>query len=91
MLARAMQSVGLYQLSRDKFYFDPIYNLFVVWPLQGIANLAAWFDRNLIDGLVDFAARFRGGWAPAAAAPGRHAPVLRPGDGAGPVGVDRVC
>jgi NADH-quinone oxidoreductase subunit L len=61
LLAEAAQSVGLYQLSRDKFYFDLIYNLFVVWPLQGIANMAAWFDRNLIDSLVDFC-----GWIPRA-------------------------
>jgi NADH-quinone oxidoreductase subunit L len=62
MLAEAAQSVGLYQLSRNKFYFDPIYNLLVVWPLQGIANMAAWLDRNLIDSLVDLC-----GWIPRAA------------------------
>ena len=66
--ARAMQSVGLYQLSRDKFYFDVIYNLLVVWPLQAFANLLAWCDRNLIDSLVDLC-----GWIPRAAGS-----ILRP-------------
>jgi NADH:ubiquinone oxidoreductase subunit 5 (subunit L)/multisubunit Na+/H+ antiporter MnhA subunit len=27
--------------------------VFVVWPLEGIARLAAWFDRSVIDGIVD--------------------------------------
>ncbi len=61
ILTRAMEAVGAYQVSRDKFYFDPIYNLLVVWPLQGIANLCAWLDRNLIDGLVNLC-----GWIPRA-------------------------
>ncbi len=52
-LARLMNVFGLYSLSYGKFFFDPIYNLLVVWPLLGIAWLAAWFDRWVIDGLVD--------------------------------------
>ena len=45
---------GLYRLSAGKFYFDAIYFLFVVWPLEQIARLLAWMDRWIIDGLVDF-------------------------------------
>ena len=59
-LARMMNVFGLYSLSYGKFFFDPLYNVFVVWPLLGVARLAAWFDRWVIDGLVDFC-----GWVPA--------------------------
>jgi NADH-quinone oxidoreductase subunit L len=52
-LARLMNVFGLYALSYGKFFFDPIYALLVVWPLLGIARLAAWFDSFAIDGLVD--------------------------------------
>jgi len=45
---------GLYRLSTGKFYFDAIYVLFVVWPLEQMARLVAWMDRWIIDGLVDF-------------------------------------
>jgi NADH-quinone oxidoreductase subunit L len=62
LLTQAMEAVGAYQISRDKFYFDPIYNFLVVWPLRGVANLCAWLDRNLIDGLVNLC-----GWLPRAA------------------------
>ncbi len=48
-----MNVFGLYSISYDKFFFDPLYTLFVVWPLLGVAWLAAWFDRQVIDGLVD--------------------------------------
>jgi NADH-quinone oxidoreductase subunit L len=56
-LARLMNVFGLYSLSYGKFFFDPIYRLLVVWPLLGIARLAAWFDSFVIDGLVDFCGR----------------------------------
>jgi NADH-quinone oxidoreductase subunit L len=46
--------VGLYRLSYGKFFFDPLYYAFVVWPLEIFARLCAWFDRWVIDGLVDF-------------------------------------
>ncbi len=52
-LARAMNVFGLYSLSYGKFFFDPIYNAFVVWPLLSVARLAAWFDCMAIDSLVD--------------------------------------
>jgi NADH-quinone oxidoreductase subunit L len=53
-LARLMNVFGLYSLSYGKFFFDPIYTVFVVWPLLGVARLAALFDHYVIDGLVDF-------------------------------------
>ena len=53
-LARAMNVFGLYSLSYGKFFFDPIYEALVVWPLLGLARLAALVDRHVIDGLVDF-------------------------------------
>ena len=51
--ARLMNVFGLYSLSYGKFFIDPIYAVLVVWPLWGIARLAAWFDGCVIDGLVD--------------------------------------
>ena len=56
-LARAMNVFGLYSLSYGKFFFDPIYNALVVWPLLGVARLAAWFDFRAIDSLVDCCGR----------------------------------
>jgi len=52
-LARLMNMVGLYSLSYGKFFFDPIYQLFIVRPMLGIAWLSGWFDRCVIDALVD--------------------------------------
>ena len=56
-LARAMNALGLYSLSFGKFFFDPIYTLLIIWPLMGVARLAAWFDRSVIDVLVDACGR----------------------------------
>jgi len=56
-LARAANALGLYSLSFGKFFFDPIYTLLIVWPLWGVARLAAWFDRSVIDVLVDACGR----------------------------------
>ena len=52
-----MNIFGLYSLSYGKFFFDPIYSIFIVQPLLGVARLAAWFDRYVIDALVDFFGR----------------------------------
>ena len=56
-LAGAMNALGLYSLSYAKFFFDPIYALLIVGPLWGVARLAAWFDRRVIDALVDACGR----------------------------------
>ncbi len=53
-LAAFMNIFGLYSLSFGKFFFDPIYSLLIVQPLLAVARLAAWFDRYVIDALVDF-------------------------------------
>jgi NADH-quinone oxidoreductase subunit L len=52
-LARAADILGLYRLSHGKFFFDEIYNLLIVRPLQAVAWLSYWFDRYVIDGLVN--------------------------------------
>ena len=52
-LARFLDIFGLYSLSFGKFFFDPIYALFVVRPMLGFARLAALFDHYVIDDLVD--------------------------------------
>jgi NADH:ubiquinone oxidoreductase subunit 5 (subunit L)/multisubunit Na+/H+ antiporter MnhA subunit len=49
-----MEATGLCRLSAEKFFVDRIYQMLIVWPLEGVARLAAWFDRWVIDGLVDF-------------------------------------
>ncbi len=41
----------------NRFYLDEIYTALVVRPLELVAMVAAWFDRSIIDGLVDFVAR----------------------------------
>jgi NADH-quinone oxidoreductase subunit L len=52
-LARLADWTGLGWLSRGKFFFDEIYQLLVVSVVWTIARVAAWFDRNVIDALVD--------------------------------------
>jgi NADH-quinone oxidoreductase subunit L len=44
---------GLYQLSLNKFYLDELFTVFLVKPLEGLAQLSRVFDLHLIDGLVD--------------------------------------
>jgi NADH-quinone oxidoreductase subunit L len=47
----------LYWLSYGKLFFDPIYYVLFVWPLEQLARLSYWFDRTVIDGLVNFVGR----------------------------------
>jgi NADH-quinone oxidoreductase subunit L len=48
------RAVGsLYELSRNKLYFDEIYDLLVVKPATGIAVLCRFFDFYILDGFVD--------------------------------------
>ena len=56
-LARGMKAVYLYQLSAGKFFLDGIYHATIVWPLRMLALASYWFDRRLIDGLVDLCGR----------------------------------
>jgi NADH-quinone oxidoreductase subunit L len=43
----------LYLASANKFFFDEIYWMVLVAPLRGLAWLSYWFDRRVIDPLVD--------------------------------------
>jgi NADH-quinone oxidoreductase subunit L len=52
-LTGVMKRIGAYGLSYGKFFFDEMYDLLIVRPLAGFARLCAWFDRRVIDGLVD--------------------------------------
>jgi NADH-quinone oxidoreductase subunit L len=52
-LARLADWTGLGRLSRGKFFFDEIYQLLIVSVVWTIARMAAWFDRYVIDALVD--------------------------------------
>jgi NADH-quinone oxidoreductase subunit L len=49
------QFVSPYKLSANKFYFDELYSAVVVWPLRALASVAYWFDRWIVDGLVNLA------------------------------------
>jgi NADH-quinone oxidoreductase subunit L len=44
---------GLYQLSRNKFYVDEIYDAFIVQPLVGFARFCRIIDLHVVDALVD--------------------------------------
>ncbi len=47
----------LYLLSYGKMFFDPIYNVLFVWPLWLLSRISYWFDRTVIDGIVNLAGR----------------------------------
>jgi NADH-quinone oxidoreductase subunit L len=51
--AAVCRRLGLYALSQNKFYIDEFYQAVVVRPLEGLSRVCAWFDDNVIDGLVD--------------------------------------
>jgi NADH-quinone oxidoreductase subunit L len=61
-MARALRP--LYWLSSNKFFIDEIYQTFIVWPLQLLAAVGYWFDRYVIDALVNFVGALPGavGW-----------------------------
>ncbi|HYT88571.1 MAG TPA: NADH-quinone oxidoreductase subunit L [Gemmataceae bacterium] len=50
-LAKAVP--GPYELSRNRFYLDEIYDAFVVRPLEGFAQFCRVLDTYIVDGLVD--------------------------------------
>jgi NADH-quinone oxidoreductase subunit L len=52
-----LAGVSPYQLSSHKFYFDEIYNLLFVRPLELFAAASYWFDRWFIDGSVNLVGR----------------------------------
>jgi NADH-quinone oxidoreductase subunit L len=48
----------LYRLSYGKFFIDGIYNALIVAPLRILATMCYWFDRRVIDALVDTVGRW---------------------------------
>jgi len=51
---RVAAAIGpLYKASLNKLYFDEIYAAMFVMPLRILAWLSDWFDRRVIDPLVD--------------------------------------
>jgi NADH-quinone oxidoreductase subunit L len=56
--ARVAAAIGpLYNASLNKFYFDEIFWAILVAPLRGLAWFSSWFDRGIIDSIVDGVAR----------------------------------
>ncbi|HEX7376162.1 MAG TPA: hypothetical protein VF278_03570, partial [Pirellulales bacterium] len=45
--------LGLYQLSYNRFFIDAAYNALIIWPLWFFALFSYWFDRWVVDGLVN--------------------------------------
>ena len=53
--ARAAQRFGpVYNLFAHKWYFDELYEAALVRPVMSLARAVAWFDKNIVDGLVNF-------------------------------------
>jgi NADH:ubiquinone oxidoreductase subunit 5 (subunit L)/multisubunit Na+/H+ antiporter MnhA subunit len=50
----------LFMLSRGKFFFDELYNVFIVWPLRVLAVLSYVVDRFFVDGLVNLVGKLPG-------------------------------
>jgi NADH:ubiquinone oxidoreductase subunit 5 (subunit L)/multisubunit Na+/H+ antiporter MnhA subunit len=50
---KTTEVLGLYRLSKGKFFFDEIYQMLFVWPFLGVAAASYWIDRNVIDRTVD--------------------------------------
>jgi len=46
----------LHAWAKNKFYFDALFDIFVVAASKALANLIAFIDRVIVDGLVNFAA-----------------------------------
>jgi NADH-quinone oxidoreductase subunit L len=56
--ARVAAAMGpLYSASLNKFYFDEIFWAILVAPLRGLAWFSSWFDRGIIDSIVDGVAK----------------------------------
>jgi len=52
----------LYKGSFNKWFFDEIYQATVINGTVGLAKIGAWFDLNIIDGIVNFVAAFGRGF-----------------------------
>jgi len=53
-LTSTKRGLFLYQLSLNKFYWDEIYLMLIVWPLRLLAAFSYFIDRYVIDALVNF-------------------------------------
>jgi NADH:ubiquinone oxidoreductase subunit 5 (subunit L)/multisubunit Na+/H+ antiporter MnhA subunit len=52
--AKVAAAMGpLYYASLNKFYFDEIFWAIIIAPLRALAWLSSWFDRSVIDSIVD--------------------------------------
>jgi NADH-quinone oxidoreductase subunit L len=52
----ARQMGVAYQMSKNKWYFDEIYQATIINGTVGLSKLMSWFDLYVIDGLVDLTA-----------------------------------
>lgn len=52
----AAGAVRFYELSRNRFYLDELYDVLIVKPLSGLAYLLRVLDQYIVDGLVDLIA-----------------------------------
>ena len=50
------QSGLLFSLACNEWYFNIIYNTIIVKPILALSAAAFWFDRNVIDGTINYAA-----------------------------------
>ena len=53
----AFKTRRLFELSRNKFYIDELYAIFIVKPLESLAWLVRVLDEYIVDGLVDLIAQ----------------------------------
>ena len=45
---------SFYEVMKGKFYFDEIYNKYIIHPFVWMGNnIVLWFDQNIIDGIVN--------------------------------------
>ncbi len=51
------QFEAIYQFLRNKWYFDELYNAIFIQPTHFISARIAWFDKNVIDVLIETIAR----------------------------------
>jgi NADH-quinone oxidoreductase subunit L len=51
--AIASKIPGLYELSRNRFYIDEIYDITIIKPITGLTYFCRYFDNYFVDGLVD--------------------------------------
>jgi proton-translocating NADH-quinone oxidoreductase chain L len=56
----ARRAPAVYELSRNRFYIDELYDFFVIKPLTALAHLLRVLDFYLVDGLVNLAGNLPG-------------------------------